>query len=228
MPLRRLRVHVPGVDAKGQGQGTGKRRGIWLSILTSHHHSVNTMRAVISLTLLFVLGAASAVTGFIAPNALSSSMSRKAAVRSGCTLKSSKEREGWTFNPFDVNDLSPLDTLQRVGPGPLFIRLFQEKRYEEAVLEYMRKDGCDRPTAQRNMDKFFADPTGWVASKARERDLGEEQPDVNAPTGVMKRPVFSFFWASWCFYLFFIFFPTRIGELGGFHSSSLGSSGQLF
>lgn len=132
--------------------------------------------------------------------------------------------ENWTFNPFDVNDLSPLDTLLRRGVVPLGIRLGRPQKYEQAVLDYMTKEGCDRATAQRNMDAFFNDPNGWVVSYGRKRDLGEDFGDINAPTGVQKRPVFSLLWGSFCFWLFFVFFPTRIQELGGIEPS-FGTSG---
>mmetsp|Transcript_44634 Transcript_44634/g.92987 ORF Transcript_44634/g.92987 Transcript_44634/m.92987 type:complete len:268 (+) Transcript_44634:110-913(+) len=128
-------------------------------------------------------------------------------------------RETWTFNPFDVNDLSPLDTLLRRGVVPLGIRLLRPEKYESAVVDYMLKEGCDRATAQRNMDAFFNDPNGWVVSYGRKRDLGEDFGDINAPTGVQKRPVFSFLWGSFCVWLFFVFFPTRIAELGGIQPS---------
>eukprot|EP00531_Pseudo-nitzschia_arenysensis_P008861 CAMPEP_0116151832 /NCGR_PEP_ID=MMETSP0329-20121206/20313_1 /TAXON_ID=697910 /ORGANISM="Pseudo-nitzschia arenysensis, Strain B593" /LENGTH=219 /DNA_ID=CAMNT_0003648483 /DNA_START=63 /DNA_END=722 /DNA_ORIENTATION=- len=128
-------------------------------------------------------------------------------------------KENWTFNPFDVNDLSPLDTLLRRGVVPLGVRLGRPQKYEDAVLEYMRKERCDRATAQRNMDAFFNDPNGWVVSYQRKRDLGEDFGDINAPTGVQKRPVFSLLWGSFCVWLFFVFFPTRIQELGGIEPS---------
>lgn len=144
-----------------------------------------------------------------------------ATPRSVSTALSGTEisKENWTFNPFDVNDLSPLDTLLRRGVVPLGIRLLRPEKYETAVLDYMRKERCDRATAQRNMDAFFNDPNGWVVSYGRKRDLGEDFGDINAPTGVQKRPVFSFFWGTFCVWLFFVFFPTRIAELGGVQPS---------
>lgn len=129
------------------------------------------------------------------------------------------EKENWTYNPFDVNDLSPLDTLLRRGIVPLGIRLLRPEKYEEAVLTYMRKEGCDRATAQRNIDAFFNDPNGWVVAYGRQRDLGEDYGDVNAPTGVQKRPIFSFFWATFCVWFFFNFLPTRVADLGGIQPS---------
>jgi hypothetical protein len=135
------------------------------------------------------------------------------------------DRENWTYNPFDVDDLSPLDTLLRRGIVPLGIRLLRSEKYEQAVLDYMRKEGCDRATAQRNMDAFFNDPNGWIVSYGRKRDLGEDFGDINAPTGVQKRPVFSFLWGYFCVWLFFVFFPTRIEELGGIQPSSFGTNG---
>mmetsp|Transcript_7530 Transcript_7530/g.17336 ORF Transcript_7530/g.17336 Transcript_7530/m.17336 type:complete len:209 (+) Transcript_7530:109-735(+) len=133
--------------------------------------------------------------------------------------ESTLSRENWTYNPFDKDDLSPLDTLLRRGPIPLGIRLLRPEKYEEAVANYMRKDGCDRATAQRSMDAYFKDPNGFVISKQRQRDLGERVGDINAPTGIAKRPVFSALWATFCFWLFFVFFPTRIDELGGINPS---------
>lgn len=128
-------------------------------------------------------------------------------------------RENWTFNPLDMDDLSPIDTLLRRGVIPLGIRLFNEEKYEDAVVNYMKKDGCDRATAQRNMDAFFNDPNGWVVNQGRMRDLGEDYGDINAKTGVQKRPVFSTVWAVFTFWAFFIFFPGRIAELGGVNPS---------
>lgn len=133
------------------------------------------------------------------------------------TTSNNKEEDktkNWTYNPFDVNDLSPIDTLFRRGPVPFAVRIIRSERYEEAVLQYMAKDGVDRATAQRI---WFNDPNGWVVAKQRERDLGEVLSDINAPTGVQKRPIFSALWATFCFWLFFVFFPTRIDELGGIH-----------
>lgn len=137
-------------------------------------------------------------------------------------------KESWTFNPFDVNDLSPLDTLLRRGVVPLGIRLFRPQKYEEAVVNYMRKERCDRATAQRNMDAFFNDPNGWIVSYGRKRDLGEDFGDINAPTGVQKRPVFSLLWGSFCVWLFFVFFPTRIEELGGIQPSATTNGACLY
>jgi len=149
---------------------------------------------------------------------------RQSTKLSAAGKNKNNDREGWTFNPFDIDDLSPVDTLMRRGVIPLSIRLLNKEKYETAVVDYMQKERCDRATAQRNMDAFFNDPNGWVISYGRKRDLGEDFGDINAPTGVQKRPVFSFFWASFCFWLFFIFFPTRIQELGGIQPSA-GTSG---
>jgi hypothetical protein len=139
--------------------------------------------------------------------------------------KSDARPEKWTWNPFDVNDLSPLDTLLRRGVVPMGIRLFRPQKYEDAVVDYMKRERCDRATAQRNMDAFFNDPNGWVISYGRKRDLGEDFGDINAPTGVQKRPVFSLIWGSFCVWLFFVFFPTRIEELGGVKPSAVAPGG---
>ena len=65
------------------------------------------------------------------------------------TTSNNKEdkTKNWTYNPFDVNDLSPIDTLFRRGPVPFAVRIIRSERYEEAVLQYMSKDGVDRATA---------------------------------------------------------------------------------
>ena len=42
-------------------------------------------------------------------------------------------------------------TLLRAGPLPLFQRLFNSDKYDQAVLKYMARDGCDRKEAQGNM-----------------------------------------------------------------------------
>lgn len=151
--------------------------------------------------------------------AFAPSQSQRASYFRYSALSAAKNRESWTFNPLDVNDLSPVDTLFRRGVIPFSIRLFQEERYEEAVLEFMRKDGCDRATAQRNMDAFFNDPSGWVVKRGRIRDLGEDFGDINASTGVQKRPVFSVLWAAFVFWFFLSFLPTRVNELGGVQPS---------
>ena len=52
----------------------------------------------------------------------------------------------------------------------------------------------------------------------REEELGE-YIDYSTKSGVQNRPVFSFFWACWCFYFFFIFLPARVTELGGINPS---------
>ena len=50
---------------------------------------------------------------------------------------------------------------------------------------------------------------------------GAEEIDYNEPTGVQKRPVFSVVWATFIFWLFLSWFPTRIEELGGFKPSAI-------
>jgi len=125
------------------------------------------------------------------------------------------DKKTWTYNPLDVNDLSPLDTLLRRGFIPFSVRLTQNSRYEEAVLNYMEKDGCNRATAQRNMDAYFCDPNGWVISKQRTKNLGEDFGDINGPTGVQKRPLFSLIWGAFSIWVIFSYFPAKIAANGG-------------
>ena len=154
----------------------------------------------------------------------SSRFTSKTAMTTLHSKSNSNSREGWTYNPFDVNDLSPLDTLLRRGIVPVGVRVFRPQKYEDAVLNFMEKENCDRATAQRNMDAYFNDPNGWIVQYNRKRELNEII-DYNAPTGVQKRPIFSFVWGSFCCWLFFIFFPTRIAELGGIQPTYLQEGG---
>ena len=86
--------------------------------------------------------------------------------------------------------------------------------YEETVVTYMETKGVDRLEAQRRMDFMFNDPNGFGVNELREEQMGEKI-NYNIKSGVQNRPVFSAFWAAWCFYFFFIFLPARVTELGG-------------
>ena len=86
--------------------------------------------------------------------------------------------------------------------------------YEETVVTYMETKGVDRLEAQRRMDFMFNDPNGFGVNELREEQMGEKI-NYNIKSGVQNRPVFSAFWAAWCFYFFFIFLPARVSELGG-------------
>ena len=86
--------------------------------------------------------------------------------------------------------------------------------YEEKVNELMETTGRTRLEAQRATDFYFNDPNGFGVQEIREIELGEKV-DYSKKSGVQNRPIFSAFWASWCFYFFFIFLPARVGELGG-------------
>ena len=55
------------------------------------------------------------------------------------------------------------------------------------------------------MDFMFNDPNGFGVNELREEQMGEKI-NYNIKSGVQNRPVFSAFWAAWCFYFFFIFF----------------------
>jgi len=122
---------------------------------------------------------------------------------------------------FDDDDISDFDALCRFGLATYINRVTQKDKYWEAVEKYQRKEGCTEVEAVRNMDAYFTDPTGWVVKRQRSEKTGEPMPDYTGKSGVQKRPVFSAFWAAFCFWFFFIFLPTRIIELGGFHPSAL-------
>ena len=56
----------------------------------------------------------------------------------------------------------------------------------------------DRLEAQRRMDFMFNDPNGFGVNELREEQMGEKI-NYNIKSGVQNRPVFSAFWAAWCF-----------------------------
>jgi len=164
------------------------------------------------LALLIILSTAWTAEGFVTPVDRMGTLNLRTTKLEATNIQ---DKENWTYNPFDVDDLSPVDTLFRRGAIPFSVRLLRPQKWEEAVQNYIKKDGCDRATAQRSMDAYFNDPNGFIISKQREKAMGEKPGDINRPTGVQKRPVFSAIWATFCFWLFFVFFPTRIEELGG-------------
>ena len=114
----------------------------------------------------------------------------------------------------DDDDGSIWDTLLRNGPISFGIRVARPDFYEETVVTYMETKGVDRLEAQRRMDFMFNDPNGFGVNELREEQMGEKI-NYNIKSGVQNRPVFSAFWAAWCFYFFFIFLPARVTELGG-------------
>jgi hypothetical protein len=114
----------------------------------------------------------------------------------------------------DDDDGSIWDTLLRNGPISFGIRVARPDFYEEKVVTYMETKAVDRLEAQRRMDFMFNDPNGFGVNELREEQL-DEKINYNIKSGVQNRPVFSAFWASWCFYFFFIFLPARVNELGG-------------
>jgi hypothetical protein len=65
-----------------------------------------------------------------------------------------------------------LGTLSRQGPTPALIRLFQPKKYEDAVRNWMDASGeTDRNRAQASMDYYFQDPTGWQLNRLQGKDI---------------------------------------------------------
>lgn len=65
----------------------------------------------------------------------------------------------------------PIGSLIRQGPVPFVIRLVKPDTYEAAVQKYIAREGCDRITAQGNMDAYFQDPNGWTLSKLKGSDV---------------------------------------------------------
>lgn len=119
---------------------------------------------------------------------------------------------------FDDDDLSTFNALCQFGPAPAIVRITQPEKFQAAVAKYMREESCSELVATRNMDAFFSDPSGWVLARGREEKFGEVA-DYTRKSGVQKRPLFSAFWAAFCFWFFLSFLPHRVQELGGFHPS---------
>ena len=124
----------------------------------------------------------------------------------------------------DNDDISIWDTLFRYGPLPTIIRVANPEMYEEKVTELMETTGRSRVDAQRATDFYFNDPNGFGYQEIRERETGE-RIDYSKKSGVQNRPIFSAFWAAWCFYFFFIFLPNRVSELGGVNPSGFDFGG---
>mmetsp|Transcript_1322 Transcript_1322/g.1857 ORF Transcript_1322/g.1857 Transcript_1322/m.1857 type:complete len:155 (+) Transcript_1322:76-540(+) len=61
----------------------------------------------------------------------------------------------------------PMGSLARQGLVPFLIRVVNGNTYDAAVKKYMLRSGCDKITAQANMDAYFNDPNGWAANKAK-------------------------------------------------------------
>ena len=129
------------------------------------------------------------------------------------SLRVSRERRG-SLATVLITQGSIWDTLLRNGPISFGIRVARPDFYEETVVTYMETKGVDRLEAQRRMDFMFNDPNGFGVNELREEQMGEKI-NYNIKSGVQNRPVFSAFWAAWCFYFFFIFLPARVSELGG-------------
>jgi hypothetical protein len=81
-----------------------------------------------------------------------------------------------------------LGSLSRQGPVPVVIRLFQPDTYKAAVEKYMTLEGCDRTTAQANMDAYFQDPNGWAGKKIRSKKNGTEKQDDEMYIGANQDP----------------------------------------
>ncbi|CAM9122825.1 unnamed protein product [Heterosigma akashiwo] len=92
-------------------------------------------------------------------------------------LKMSKKPYPEGLDP-DVG-YGPMGTLQRQGLLPFLIRVFPLSPYDAAVEKYMKRDGCDKVTAQANMDAYFNDPNGWAANKAKGLEIDYVNQNVD-------------------------------------------------
>lgn len=98
----------------------------------------------------------------------------------------------------------PVGSLIRQGPLPFIQHLTKPDEYEQAVLKYMAKEGCDRKEAQGNMDAYFENPNDWAYQKVQERNGGYKRDYANANTDP-KQLALSGTWAGvvvWFFYSF--------------------------
>jgi len=148
-------------------------------------------------------------------------------IKSVSILPSSSSRTNNIKHPthlhaiFDDDDISNFDALCRFGLATFISRITQPDKYWEAVENYQRKEGCSKVEAVRNMDAYFTDPSGWVTRRQRSERTGEPLPDYMGKSSVQKRPVFSALWATFVFWFFLVFLPTRITEVGGIKPSAL-------
>jgi len=73
-------------------------------------------------------------------------------------------------------------SLIRAGPLPFFKRVTNSDTYDQAVLKYMAREGCDRIEAQGNMDAFFGNPSDWQYQKMQEKNGAPKYDYANANT----------------------------------------------
>lgn len=98
----------------------------------------------------------------------------------------------------------PIGSLIRAGPKPFFQHLFFPDVYDQAVLKYMARDGCDRKEAQGNMDFFIENPNDWTYYKLQEKEGKLKYDFANANTSP-KQLALSGAWSIvviWFFYTF--------------------------
>ena len=76
----------------------------------------------------------------------------------------------------------PVGSLIRAGPLPFFQRIVNADEYEQAVLKFMAQDGCDRKTAQGNMDAYLENPQDWAYQRMAERNGAPKKDFANANT----------------------------------------------
>lgn len=73
-----------------------------------------------------------------------------------------------------------IGSLYRAGPVPAFQRIVNTDTYEQGVLKYMAKEGCDRIEAQGNMDAYLENPQDWAFQKMDEKRGGAVKDYANA------------------------------------------------
>mmetsp|Transcript_13245 Transcript_13245/g.24365 ORF Transcript_13245/g.24365 Transcript_13245/m.24365 type:complete len:196 (+) Transcript_13245:114-701(+) len=103
----------------------------------------------------------------------------------------------FTDNPDEMEGSSygPIGSLYRAGPKPFLSRIFNGDTYDQAVLKYMAKEGCDRVEAQGNMDAYLENPQDWAYQKMVEKKGGPKKDYANANMDP-KQIILSTMWAG--------------------------------
>jgi len=102
----------------------------------------------------------------------------------------------------------PLGSLIRAGPKAFFMRVITPDQYDQAVLKYMAKEGCERQEAQGNMDAFFENPNDWQYQKLQEKK-GAPKFDYGTANTSPKQVTLSAIWAG----IVILFFSTFIQDV---------------
>lgn len=112
-----------------------------------------------------------------------------------------------------------IGSLYRAGPVPFIQRIVNADTYEQAVLKYMAREGCDRIEAQGNMDAFLENPQDWGYQKMDEK-RGRPKKDYANANMDPKQIILSTVWA--CVVVVF-FYDAITGTIEGRYGKTDGT-----